>query len=134
MTEGIQKNISILFTLLLLGGCGIGGPAYTHPATRAAAVIDIGFMSFNPATVTIHAGETVEWRNTALIAHTVTDDPKQEKKTGDAISPRGAAAFDSDKIKAGDIYLHTFSVPGTYHYFCEYHEKHGMVGTIVVKK
>jgi plastocyanin len=126
------KYASILFTSLLLSGCGLGGPAYAPPAARAAATVDMGFMSFEPSVVTIRAGEAVEWRNTSPITHTVTDDPKQAKKAGDAVLPRGAATIYSNDIAAGQTYLHTFTVPGTYHYFCEHHETHGMVGTVIV--
>ncbi len=111
----------------------MSGPAYAPPSVRAAAVIDMGIMSFKPAQLTIHSGETVEWRNTSLFTHTVTDDPKQAKKTGDAHLPPGVAAFDSGDIGAEQTYLHIFRVPGTYHYFCEHHEKHGMVGTVIVE-
>lgn len=124
--------IVVFLGLMMVSGCGMSGPAYTPPATRAVAVVDMGFMSFKPATVTIRRGEAVEWRNTSLITHTVTDDPKQAKKVGDAILPQGALAVDSGDIAAGKTYFHTFSVPGTYRYFCEHHESHGMVATVIV--
>ncbi len=132
--SGSRKYASILFTSLLLSGCGLGGPAYSPPLASAAATVDMGFMSFEPAVVTIRAGETVEWRNTSPITHTVTDDPKQEKKAGDAVLPQGVAAIDSNDIAAGQTYLHIFSVPGTYHYFCEHHEMDGMVATVIVAR
>jgi plastocyanin len=128
-----QKSAWIIFIAAFLAGCSFGGPAYKEPIKNADAAVDMGFMSFNPATVTIRPDETVEWRSTSLITHTVTDDPKQAKNAGDATLPPGAAAIDSDDIAAGKTYLHTFSVPGTYHYFCEHHEKDGMVGTVIVR-
>ena len=124
--------IIVLLGLMAVSGCGMSGPAYAPPVAHAAAVVDMGFMSFKPATVTIRRGETVEWRNTSLITHTVTDDPKQAKKARDALLPQGASTVDSGDIAAGQAYLHTFSVPGTYHYFCEHHESHGMVATVIV--
>ena len=48
--------------------------------------------------------------------------------------PKGAVAFDSGFIPPGGDYRYTFTVPGTYKYFCLPHEKAGMVGVIVVKK
>jgi plastocyanin len=33
----------------------------------------------------------------------------------------------------GNTYQHTFTVPGTYRYFCQPHESNGMVGEVVVK-
>jgi plastocyanin len=37
----------------------------------AAAVVDMGFLSFSPATVNMRTGQTVEWRNTSIITHAV---------------------------------------------------------------
>jgi len=48
--------------------------------------------------------------------------------------PKGATAFDSGFIPPGGDYSYTFTVPGTYRYFCLPHEKAGMFGMIVVKK
>jgi plastocyanin len=114
-------------------GCGLGGPAHERPASNAAAVVDMGFESYDPADVTIRAGDTVEWRNTSIIAHTVTDDPRRAKKQGDAGVPSGAQPFDSGEIAAGQVYTRTFTTPGTYRYFCTHHEDDGMVATVVVK-
>ncbi len=93
----------------------------------------MGFDSYSPASVTIRAGETVEWRNTSVITHTVTDDPQRAKVPTDAGLPAGAQPFDSGDIPAGQIYLRLFPEAGTYRYFCTHHETDGMVGTIVVK-
>src|SRR5690349_19949571 len=84
---------------LILSGCGLSGPAYAPPAPAAAAIVDMGLTSFSQPTVTIHAGQTVEWRNTSILTHTVSADP---------------AAFDSGNVAAGEIYLHRFDAPGTY--------------------
>jgi len=131
--KSIARAISGLFTVLVVSGCGLNGPAHKPAAPSVAAVIDLGFMSYSPDNITICPGDTVEWRNTSLITHTVTDDTRRAKKQGDASLPSGAQAFDSGDIPAGQIYLHTFTIPGTYHYFCTYHANHGMVGTIIVK-
>ena len=112
----------------------MNGPAYKPPVTHAAAVIDMGFSSYKPAAITIHAGETVEWRNTALIAHTVMDDPKLAKKAGGSLLPEGAAAFNSGRIPPGQIYTHRFTAPGIYRYVCQYHGSHGMVGIVSVER
>jgi plastocyanin len=111
----------------------MGGPAHGPPSSNAAAVVEMGFESYSPADVTIRSGDTVEWRNTSVIAHTVTDDPGRAKKQGDAGLPAGAQPFDSGNIAAGEIYMRTFTMPGTYRYFCTRHENDGMVGTVVVK-
>jgi len=116
-----------------LSACGLSGPAHGPTASNAAAVVDMGFESYSPASVTIRAGDTVEWRNTSLITHTVTADPGRAKTPGDAVLPPGAQSFDSGDIAAGQVYQRTFTTPGTYRYFCTHHEADGMVGTVVVK-
>lgn len=117
---------------LSLTGCGLGGPAHSPPAANVAGVVDMGFSSFTPASITVHAGDTVEWRNKSLITHSVTDDPYRAEASGDAALPAGAEAFDSGDIPAGQIFLRKFTTPGTYRYFCTHHESDGMIGTIVV--
>lgn len=118
--------------LIALAGCGIGGPAHDEPMANAAAVVDMGFTSFDPAVVHIRAGQTVEWRNTALITHTVTDDKSIAADPSDASIPTGATAFNSGDLPAGQVYSATFTVPGTYKYFCMHHEGEAMLGTVVV--
>ena len=115
-----------------LSGCGLGGPAHGPPSSSAAAVIDMGFQSYSLETVTIRSGDSVEWRNTSLITHTVTDDPARARTQGDAALPPGAPPFNSGDIAAGQVYLRAFTMPGTYRYFCTHHELDGMVGTVIV--
>jgi plastocyanin len=117
---------------LVASGCGMTGPAHDAPMPEASAVVDMGFMSFNPATINIKAGQSVEWRNTSIITHTVTDNPATAAKADDAALPAGAIPFSSGDVPAGKIFLYKFTVPGTYKYLCTHHETDGMVGTIVV--
>jgi plastocyanin len=126
------KSLVLLTGLAALAGCGISGPAHDAPMANAAAVVDMGFASFDPEVVHIHAGQTVEWRNTALITHTVSDDKSVAADPADASIPEGATAFNSGDLPAGQVYSQTFTVPGTYKYFCMIHEGHAMLGTVVV--
>jgi len=130
---GREWCAAALLAMLALSGCGLGGPAHGPPPPNAAAIVDMGFESFSPATITIQPGGLVEWRNTSLITHTVTDDPKLAHKPGDLMLPAGAPAFNSGDVPAGQIYRHTFEVPGTYRYFCIHHEGDGMLGTVIVR-
>ncbi len=131
-----KQHASWIFTqaVLALGlaGCGLGGPAHGPASPNAAAVVDMGFMSFEPATVHIRAGQTVEWRNTSLITHSVTDDSPAASDPKDASIPVGATPFSSGDIPAGHVFTASFPVPGTYKYLCTHHEGDGMLGTVVV--
>ena len=117
---------------MLLAGCGLSGPAHGPASPNAGATVTMGFASFDPAEVHIKAGQTVEFRNTAIITHSVTDDPKLAQDAKDASSPAGAAPFSSGDIAPGRIYTQTFTEPGTYLYFCTHHEMDGMVAKVIV--
>ncbi|MDE1902938.1 MAG: cupredoxin domain-containing protein [Alphaproteobacteria bacterium] len=133
MTIFRRQLIVVLAIALPVAGCGVGGPAHGPPDARAAAVVDMGFESFTPATVTVKAGQAVEWRNTSPITHSVSFDSKAAAKAGDAALPPAVQPFASGDIAAGEVYLHTFDRPGTYRYFCTHHESGGMLGTVVVQ-
>jgi plastocyanin len=122
--------ISIL-SLLALSACGLSGPAH-DPVKPGIVGVDMGFASFEPATIHIKAGQTVAFRNNAVITHTVTDDPKLAMDPKDASGPAGAAIFNSGDIPPGQVFTQTFTVPGTYVYFCMHHEDDGMVATVIV--
>ena len=130
--RGAANAAVLTLAALMLGGCGLTGPAHGPRAANAAAVVTMGFESYSPATVTIRAGDAVEWQNTSLITHTVTDDAKLARKAADSDLPPGAPSFNSGDIPAGQVYIRTFATPGTYHYFCIHHEDDGMLGTVVV--
>jgi plastocyanin len=89
--------------------------------------------AFEPGTVTIKVGDTVEWRNVGNEVHHATTDPSMAINCGDVGSPAGAPPFDSGFLKPGATFSHTFKVAGTYRYACAVHETSGMIGKIVVK-
>lgn len=103
---------------------------------RAGTMVRIGMtntLKFTPHQVTVHVGDTVVWHNGSALSHTVTDVPKLASQAGDATLPKGAKPFNSGYINPGQSYSHTFTVPGTYHYFCIPHEATGMTGVVIVK-
>ena len=89
---------------------------------------------YQPMTVAIKVGQTVEWVNNAETLHSVTTDPDSAQKPGDVSSPPGAQPFDSGFMKPGMTFDYTFTVPGTYKYLCLPHEKDGMIGFVTVSK
>jgi plastocyanin len=128
----ILDRSSVILSILAVAGCGLGGPAHGPASPDAGAAVHMGFASFSPETVNIHLGQTVEWQNTSLITHSVTDDPRLARDPRDAIVPPGAATFNSGDIPAGQVFSYKFTVAGTYKYFCTHHESDGMTGTVVV--
>lgn len=90
---------------------------------------------FDPATVTIKAGEAVRWVNDAGgPSHTVTTDPSMVQNEDDVEIPDGAKPFSSGVIGPGKFFQHKFEVPGTYRYACAPHEGSKMFGEVVVTK
>jgi plastocyanin len=82
--------------------------AATHQVT-------IDNMEFNPSTITIAAGDTVEWTNKMKVIHTATGD---------------SGEFDSGNIAANKTFSHTFAAAGAITYHCEKHSF--MTGTVEV--
>jgi len=77
--------------------------------------VKIDNFAFEPASLTVTKGTTVEWTNGDDVPHTVV-----EKKT----------SFKSKALDTDDRYRHTFNEPGNFSYFCSIHPH--MVGEIRV--
>lgn len=96
--------------LVLAGALAICGAA-----TAATHVVTVEGMKFEPAVVTVRAGDTVVWENRDLVPHTAT----------------AKGSFDSGQIDAGKRWSWTARKPGRHGYVCTYHP--GMQGTVVVR-
>ena len=112
---------SVLSLGSLAAACG-GGPGNSYvPASQAdamfnghvAQVVAIQYFNFTPRSVTIYAGQTVEWK--------WQDFPTPHNVT--------FAGFASPSQASGD-YFHTFTTPGTFDYRCTLHED--MSGEVIV--
>lgn len=110
-----------------------GGSADASADASAAVVEMDNRLRYLPATVRIRAGETVEWRNTSDVIHTVTADPEAAVEAASVRLPPGAAPFDSGDLRPGESFSHRFTEPGEYRYICVPHELAGMVGTVIVE-
>jgi len=121
--------------VLGLAMLGFARPAaFAADAAPAHATVEMtDTLKFAPAKLTITAGETVEWRNTSVLAHTVTADPAQATLADSVRLPEGAEPFDSGMLDQDERFRHTFDTPGTYRYFCIPHEGAKMIGTVVVE-
>jgi len=127
---------------LLLSGLGAAAhagdramPARTDVATAPAAakVKILDTLVFEPKTLVVHVGDTVEWHNESLLVHTVTADPKLAARPVDVALPPDAAPFDSGFLAPDATFRHTFQRAGSYRYFCIPHEGANMVATVEVR-
>jgi plastocyanin len=112
-------------------------PAASPAAGAAVTVQMTDQLRFAPEDVTIAVGQAVTWVNESAIPHTTTGDPAANPVAQDhpdyAQLPVGAAPWDSGLLQTGQSFSYTFTVPGTYHYFCTPHVLSGMRGTITVQ-
>ena len=127
-------NVTRLFFSAALAVAALLLVAQAHSPSAAAVPVDLihtpnGPISdvaifnfgFNPAVITITAGSTVRWTNTASLAqHTATSD------LGDA------EVWDSGILNPGGVFTHTFDTPGIYGYYCLVHGALLMHGFVVV--
>ena len=94
------------------GGGGTGG------GTGTTHTVNIQNFAFNQATLTIPAGDKVQWKNLDSSAHTATSDNGGAINTGSLSQNATSTAV-------------TFSGAGTFTYHCAFHAS--MLGTIVVQ-
>lgn len=96
--------------------------------------------TFEPASVTVSAGDTVTWVTVGKISHTVT---AYEDGIPEEAEYFASGGFESESVArtnmsrglivTDETYTHTFEMPGTYEYYCIPHESGGMVGTVHVE-
>jgi len=110
----------------------VAGLALTLAANADATVklgADSGALVFDPASVTIKAGDTLTFKNNAGFPHNIVFDE-------DAV-PSGVnaeALSHEEYLNApGETYSLKLAQPGRYLYYCEPHQGAGMAGTIIVE-
>jgi|SRR3990170_126201 len=85
-----------------------------------AASVSMVDSAFDPADVTVEAGETITWSNDGALPHTATADD---------------GSFDTGTLDPGNSDSVRIDEPGTYPYYCTLHGAPGgigMAGTITV--
>jgi plastocyanin len=97
-----------------------GRPANSASAPPKVVTVVIAEFKFEPAAVTVHAGDTVEWKNGDIVPHRATAD-------GEAQKP----AFDSGTIDTGAAWRYVARKKGTFNYSCTFHPN--MKGKLIVQ-
>jgi plastocyanin len=132
------RNVNLIFAgMRLLIPCGYGNAATPYPMPTLSSTpgatppstgqttIAIQNFAFNPATVTVHVGATVAWRNDDSAPHTSTSGACP----GGACTPNGM--WDSGTLNPGQSFSRVFNTAGTYTYYCKIHGA-SMQGTVMV--
>ena len=101
---------------LALSAAALASLALATAGTAANETgVEIVYRAYQPAKLTVAAGQTVTWRNSGLGPHTVTS---------------GTGQFDSGRLNAGESFSFTFASAGTDLYACTIHPE--MKGEVVV--
>ncbi len=118
----------VLWWIVVLVGVGVYSVWYIAPAAESAAgahganrfTVTLINFQFQPKTITIQAGTSVDWVNTQGV-HTVDSDQ---------------GAFKSSTLGSGGTFQYTFNRPGVFPYHCDFHGSSGgagMAGRIIVR-
>ena len=121
----------IIHSFAKAAAASVAGLALTLAANAAEVKLgaDSGALVFDPAAVTIKAGDSVTFKNNAGFPHNIVfdEDAVPESVKADAISHE-------DYLNApGETYTVKLTTPGTYGYYCEPHQGAGMQGKITVQ-
>lgn len=87
---------------------------WSSPAAAETVRVDIAQLAFDPAQVSAHVGDTIEWVSTDFVVHTAT---ARDKSWDVTIPPKGTGRVIVEK-------------PGTIDYYCRFHPN--MKGSVVV--
>lgn len=120
LRQSSVRLATLLFAAsLLLIACSGGTPqastAARQPAESSNAASTVGKVNtiqisgfkYQPETLTVNAGEIVEWKNADIVPHTAT--------------AADGKAFDSGSIAKGASWRFTADKKGTYDYICTFH-------------
>src|SRR5262245_32019020 len=96
----------------LIAGAGILGACERKPAGAQSNVVtvEIRDYKFVPETLTVHQGDTVEWKNDDKVLHTATAEGQTQKP-----------AFDSGSIATGATWRYVAGTNGKFNYSCTFH-------------
>jgi plastocyanin len=116
MRNVVRVILAVLaaLTLAACGGGGEGGGGGGGEGTGLSMVDN----AFQPADLTVSAGDTVEVSNDGQAEHNITIE---------------GTDVDEDVDPGGSISITVDADPGEYTMFCKYHRAGGMEGTVTVQ-
>lgn len=137
-SRGLFKSLRSfgLYRLCAVVALMVAGAAAAHTfEVRVVMSKDGSQVYFDPVGLRIQPGDTVRWIQINGY-HTVTAyypaNGNRELRIPDGAQPWDSGVLLAEYPAKGSTFVHTFTVPGVYDYFCQPHEAAGMVGRIVV--
>jgi plastocyanin len=116
VTDRIRRRTAVLLWACALAAVGGAGAAAGRERKPVTHTVTIEATRYQPARLTIRAGDTVVWVNKDYIPHTVT---------------AAGGRFDSQILAAGASWRHTLKAKGAFAYACAFHPT--MTGTVDVE-
>ena len=122
----VRVALVLLAALWLIAWAGspphasAGQPSNSASTPPKVVTVVIREFKFEPAAVTVRAGDTVEWKNEDVVPHTATADVVAYKH-----------GFDSGTILTGATWRYVAQMKGTYNYICMLHPN--MKGKLIVQ-
>src|SRR5262245_36185123 len=138
----MNRVVLLSVAALTIGAASLASQGSKAPAGRTVRVRMLQQGSqykFDPANLTVHPGDVVEFVNTSGFPHNVGFEPNQIPSGAAAVlngtmANRTASLLGPMMSTANQTYRINFAhAPvGAYHYFCLPHKALGMVGVITV--
>ncbi len=114
---GIVSVVQIVLFALVLAFT-FATPLMSPARAATTYYVNIVDFSFQPATITIQPGDSVQWNQTGAQPHSTTSDVSSTE------------VWDSGVMGTGASYTHQFNNAGSFGYFCTVHPF--MTGTVIV--
>jgi plastocyanin len=126
--------LAVLTIILVVGSFAVFTPSAAAETYTVKLGSDKGMLAFEPAKLTVKAGDTIKWINNKVPPHNVVFDAGQNpNKSADLAK---ALSHKQLMMSPGQEYETTFASDtpaGDYTFYCEPHRGAGMVGKITVQ-
>ncbi|MBD2203011.1 plastocyanin [Calothrix sp. FACHB-1219] len=129
-----RLSLAVLTILLVVSSFAVFTPSASAETYQVKLGSDKGLLQFQPKSITIKPGDTIEWVNNKLAPHNVVFDsaknPKQSAELAKSLSQTKLL------LNPGQSVTTTFPADaptGEYSFYCTPHRGAGMTGKVIVQ-
>lgn len=131
-----MRTLQALAMVVFAGGIACGGSdGGSGPGRSGLKTVLLDAVEFQPATVSISAGDTIvwSWKQGSQDHNVISSGAPSFPNEGNPVAP-GTGTQGTDFFDAPHSYQYIFNAAGTYAYYCSTHgtPTTGMHGTVVV--
>lgn len=129
-----RLSLAVLTVLLIMSTFAVFTPSASAETYTIKLGTEKGLLGFEPKTLTVKPGDTIEWKNNKVPPHNVVFDGVKNPAKDKAL----AASLSKKKLLMSPGQTATTVIPadapaGEYTFYCEPHRGAGMVGKIIVE-